>query len=109
MAQNWRNYAKYYVKPYICERDAADIDGAVCDALYAKLLAEGRVKAKTKPTTAKQAVHTRRLSKTGKVQPSRPYRYDEYRCYRTHAEKDPLLGLSSPPFVGHFLGMDNAE
>jgi integrase len=34
----------------------------------------------------------RRLSKSGKVQPCRPYRYDEYRCYRTHAEDDPLLG-----------------
>jgi hypothetical protein len=48
MAQNWRNYAAYYVVPYIGERDVKDIDGAVCDALYAKLLAEGRVKAKPK-------------------------------------------------------------
>jgi hypothetical protein len=44
MVQNWRNYAKYYVAAYIGERDVRDIDGAVCDALYAKLLAEGRVR-----------------------------------------------------------------
>ena len=92
MAQNWRNYANYYVKPYIGERDVLDIDGAVCDALYAKLLAEGRVKAKAKPVAKQQALHTRRLSKNGKVQPCRPYRYDEYRCYRMHAEDDPLIG-----------------
>jgi hypothetical protein len=92
MAQNWRNYANYYVKPYIGERNVLDIDGAVCDALYAKLLAEGRVKAKPQKTRTKQVVHVRRLSKSGKVQPCRPYRYDEYRCYRTHAEDDPLLG-----------------
>jgi hypothetical protein len=92
MAQNWRNYANYYVKPYIGERDVLEIDGAVCDALYAKLLAEGRVKAKPQQTPTKQAVHVRRLSKNGKVQPCRPYRYDEYRCYRTHAEDDLLLG-----------------
>ena len=46
MVQSWRNYAAYYVVPYIGQRDVQDIDGAVCDALYAKLLAEGRVKAK---------------------------------------------------------------
>jgi hypothetical protein len=48
MAQNWRDYADYYVIPYIGQRDVLDIDGGVCDALYAKLLAEGRVKAKPK-------------------------------------------------------------
>ena len=46
MVQNWRNYAAYYVVPYIGLRDVQEINGAVCDALYAKLLAEGRVKAK---------------------------------------------------------------
>ena len=53
MVQNWRNYAAYYVIPYIGQRDVQEIDGAVCDALYAKLLAEGRVKARPKkrPTT----------------------------------------------------------
>lgn len=40
--QNWRNYLDYYVIPHIGERKLQDIDGAVCDALYAKLLAEGR-------------------------------------------------------------------
>lgn len=92
MAQNWRNYDKYYVKPYIGERDVLDIDGAVCDALYAKLLAEGRVKAKPRQAPAKQPVHVQRVSKNGKPQPCRPYRYDEHRCYRTHADDDPLLG-----------------
>ena len=48
MVQNWRNYAAYYVIPYIGQREVQEIDGAVCDALYAKLLAEGRVKAKPK-------------------------------------------------------------
>ena len=43
--QNWRNCAPYYVIPYIGQRDVQDIDGAICDALYAKLLSEGRVKA----------------------------------------------------------------
>ena len=81
MAQNWRNYANYYVIPYIGERDVREIDGGVCDALYAKLLAEGRVKAKPKTAPAKPPVHVRRLSKGGKVQPCRPYRYDTYRCY----------------------------
>ena len=42
MAQNWRNYAAYYVVPYIGRREVREINGAVCDALYAKLLAEGR-------------------------------------------------------------------
>ncbi len=92
MAQNWRNYAKYYVVPYIGERDVQDIDGGVCDALYAKLLAEGRIKAKSKPTPTKRPVHVRRVSESGKVQACRPYRYDPLRCYRTHAEDDPLLG-----------------
>ena len=92
MAQNWRNYANYYVIPYIGGRDVLEIDGAVCDALYAKLLAEGRIKAKPKTAPVRQAIHVRRLGKDGKVQPCRPYRYDAYRCYRTHAEDDPLLG-----------------
>src|SRR3984885_3741844 len=92
MAQNWRNYANYYVIPYIGGRDVLEIDGAVCDALYVKLLAEGRIKAKPKTVSAKQAIHVRRPGKDGKVQPCRLYRYDAYRCYRTHAEDDPLLG-----------------
>jgi integrase len=97
MAQNWRNYAKYYVKPYIGERDVKEIDGGVCDALYAKLLAEGRVKAQPKATQAKQAVHVRRVDKNGKIQACRPYRYDNARCYRKHAEGDPILGQPIEP------------
>jgi hypothetical protein len=45
MWQNWRNYADYYVIPHIGQRKAQEIDGAVLDALYARLLAEGRRKA----------------------------------------------------------------
>jgi hypothetical protein len=75
MHQNWRDYADHYVIPYIGHRDVLDIDGGVCDALYAKLLAEGRVKAKPKMAEPKSAV----------------------RCYRTHAEDDPLLGQSIEP------------
>ena len=61
MAQNWRNYAAYYVIPYIGQRDVQEIDGTVCDALYAKLLAEGRVKARPKkrPTTRATALNFR--------------------------------------------------
>ena len=51
---NWRNYAAYYVVPYIGSRDVREIDGAVCDALYAKLLAEGRVKAKPRKPSSTQ-------------------------------------------------------
>lgn len=42
MWQNWRDYADYYVIPHIGQRAVQDIDGAVLDALYAKLLADGR-------------------------------------------------------------------
>ena len=52
MAQNWRNWANYYVIPYIGERDVREIDGGVCDALYGKLLGEGRIKAKPKTAHA---------------------------------------------------------
>jgi integrase len=97
MAQNWRNYAKYYVIPYIGDRDVLEIDGGVCDALYGKLLAEGRVKAKPKAELKQQPIHVRRVSKSGKVQACRPYRYDGYRCYRLHAEGDPLLGQPVEP------------
>src|SRR5712691_523764 len=69
MAQNWRNYAAYNVIPYIGQRDVQDIDGAVCDALYAKLLAEGRVKARPKKKPTTQAVHVRRLAPDGRVLP----------------------------------------
>jgi hypothetical protein len=80
------------VAPYIGQRDVQEIDGAVCDALYAQLLAEGRVKAKLKTTPDRNAVHMRRVTAGGKVQPCRPYRYDALRCYRFHAEDDPLIG-----------------
>lgn len=101
MVQNWRNYAAYYVIPYIGQRDVQDIDGAVCDALYAKLLAEGRVKAKPRVHPQSVAVHTRRLSATGRVLPCRPYRWDTVRCYRTHPADDPVIGQPiSPRKVG---------
>jgi len=93
MAQNWRNYAAYYVIPHIGNRAVQDITGAICDALYAKLLAEGRVKAR--PATnepAERPVHTRRVAPDGQVQKCRPYRYDSVRCYRRHGADDPALG-----------------
>ena len=92
MVQNWRNYAAYYVVPYIGQRDVQDIDGAVCDALYAKLLAEGRVKAKPRKKAATRAVHIRRLTPDGKLLPCLPHRDSTVRCYRRHAENDPVIG-----------------
>jgi len=97
MAQNWRNYANYYVVPYIGQRDVQEIDGGVCDALYAKLLAEGRVKAKPKTAPKERAVHVRRVTPDGKVRTCRPYPYDSIRCYCVHAEDDPLLGQPIEP------------
>src|SRR6266498_3354470 len=92
MAQNWRNYAAYYVTPHIGLRAVQDINGGICDALYAKLLAEGRVKAQPTQKPAERPVHVRRLTPAGRVLPCRPYRYDEVRCYRQHGEDDPALG-----------------
>jgi hypothetical protein len=74
MVQNWRNYAAYYVIPYIGQRDVQDINGAVCDALYAKLLAEGRVKAKPKKRPNTHTVHARRLAPDGRALPCRQWR-----------------------------------
>jgi hypothetical protein len=74
------------------QRDVQDIDGAVCDALYAKLLAEGRVKAKPRKKAATQAVHIRRLTPDGKLLPCLPHRDSTLRCYRRHAENDPVIG-----------------
>jgi len=45
MHANYRNYARYYVEPYIGARKAQDLDSAAFDALYAKLLKSGRIKA----------------------------------------------------------------
>jgi integrase len=92
MVQNWRNYARYYVIPYMGKRDVQEIDGAVCDALYAKLLAEGRVKAKPRSEPTTRPVHVRRLTPEGRVLPCRPYRYDTLRCHRKHGPDDPMLG-----------------
>jgi integrase len=44
MWQNWRDYADYYVIPHIGLRKMQDIDGSVLDALYARLLSDGRRK-----------------------------------------------------------------
>jgi integrase len=92
MVQNWRNYGAYYVIPHIGLRAVQDIDGGVCDALYAKLLAEGRVKAQPKQKAVKRPVHVRRATPEGQILPCRPYRYDSVRCYRQHTENDPALG-----------------
>ena len=70
MVQNWRNYAEYYVIPYIGQRDVQDIDGAVCDALYARLLAEGRVKASRRTAETPSAGGSRRMA--GASVPSLP-------------------------------------
>jgi integrase len=110
MAQNWRNYAAYYVVPYIGSRDVREIDGAVCDALYAKLLAEGRVKARPKKQPTTQAVHVRRLARDGREMPCRPYSYDTARCHRKHAENDPLIGQPiTPRKLGRRAAEDAAE
>jgi integrase len=101
-----RNYAAYYVVPYIGQRDVQDINGAVCDALYAKLLAEGRVKAKPKKRPSTHAVHARRLAPDGRALPCRPYSYDTVRCFRTHAEDDPAIGR---PIEAKKLGRRAAE
>ena len=106
MVQNWRNYAAYYVIPYIGQRDLQEIDGAVCDALYAKLLAEGRVKARPRKRPSARAVHARRLAPDGRELPCRPYSYDIVRCYRTHAEDDPAMGR---PIESRKLGRRAAE
>jgi integrase len=92
MAANWQNYIAYYVVPHIGRRLVQEVDGSVCDALYAKLLAEGRLKAKPRPRANARPVHTRRLSATGRALPCRPYRYDDVRCYRVHSSDDLLLG-----------------
>ena len=92
MAQNWRNYAAYYVIPHMGLRAVQEIDGEVCDALYRKLLAEGRVKAQPKKERTSRPVHQRRITSDGRSLPCRPYRYDAVRCYRQHAENDPVIG-----------------
>jgi len=110
MVQNWRNYAAFYVIPYIGQRDVREIDGAVCDALYAKLLAEGRVKARPKKRPGPRAVHVRRLGPDGRALPCRPYSYDAVRCYRTHAEDDPVIGQPiKPRKLGPRAAEDAAE
>jgi integrase len=110
MTQNWRNYAAYYVVPYIGSRDVREIDGAVCDALYAKLLAEGRVKARPKQQATTQAVHRRRLAQDGREVPCRPYEYDTVRCYRKHTEHDPVIGKPiKPKKLGRRAAEDAAE
>ena len=110
MAQNWRNYAAYYVAPYIGSRDVREINGAVCDALYAKLLAEGRVKARPKKPETAQAVHARRLAEDGREMPCRPYGYDTVRCYHKHSENDPVIGQPiKPKKLGRRAAEDAAE
>jgi Arm DNA-binding domain/Phage integrase, N-terminal SAM-like domain len=42
MWKNWRNYSDYYVIPHIGGRKVQDIDGAIVNALYARLLDDGR-------------------------------------------------------------------
>lgn len=72
MWQNWRNYADHYVIPYIGKRKVQDIDGEVLDALYAKLRAEGRVKAKPKKAGSEDGPKKRRATKRKPVKPLPP-------------------------------------
>jgi hypothetical protein len=53
MQANYRNYANYYVYPYIGKRPAQDLDSAVFDALYDRLLTNGRIKAQRTEKRAK--------------------------------------------------------
>jgi integrase len=69
MWQNWRNYADHYVILYIGERKAQDIDGAVLDALYGKLLTEGRVKARKKAKEAESKPKRKRKNAKPKPPP----------------------------------------
>jgi hypothetical protein len=110
IVQNWRNYAAYYVIPYMGQREVQDVTGAVCDALYAKLLAEGRVKARPKKRATTKAVHTRRLAPDGRALPCRPHGYDTVRCNHTHAEDDPAIGRPiEPRKLGRRAAEDAAE
>ena len=97
MVQNWRDYATNYVIPYIGNRGVHEIEGEVCDALYKKLLAEGRVKAKGKPKPADPPVHVRRLGADGQARPCRPHPYENTRCHRKHEENDTLIGQPIDP------------
>jgi integrase len=92
MAKHWQNYIAYYVVPHIGRRLVQEVDGGVCDALYARLLAKGRIKAKPQAGSKPTPVHVRRFSATGRALPCRPYRYDDVHCYRVHAADDLLLG-----------------
>ncbi|MDQ3827624.1 MAG: N-terminal phage integrase SAM-like domain-containing protein, partial [Actinomycetota bacterium] len=55
MHANYRNYARYYIYPYIGKRKTQDLDSAVFDALYAKLLTSGRVKANSEHRQQREA------------------------------------------------------
>jgi len=55
MHVNYRNYFRYYVYPYIGARRAQDLDSAVFDALYARLLTSGRVKANAEHRRRREA------------------------------------------------------
>jgi integrase len=60
MHANYQNYFRYYVYPYIGARRAQDLDSAVFDALYAKLLTSGRVKANAEHRRKREAERTAR-------------------------------------------------
>lgn len=60
MLANYQNYQKYYVSPYIGHRPAYELDSAVFDALYDRLLASGRVKAQRSARTAKAEAEAQR-------------------------------------------------
>lgn len=65
MWASYRNYAQYYVVPYIGRRVVQDLDGATFDALYDHLLTNGRVKARPerrKPLEDKAAARERAIA-----------------------------------------------
>jgi integrase len=99
MNRNYRNYASYYINPYIGSRIAQDLDSAVFDALYDKLLTEGRVKARPKARVQSEElpVHTRRLNAAGKVLECCPKRDQPVRCWKKHSIDDPALGTPILP------------
>jgi hypothetical protein len=65
MHANYRDYAHYYIYPYIGRRKAQDLDSVAFDALYAKLLTAGRVKANSEhgqQREARKAAHEQAIA-----------------------------------------------
>ena len=89
--QNWHNYAKYYVIPYIGKRDVKDIDGAVCDARTPG--SSPRAGSRPGPRNAPGCRRSMPGGSRTMAGPS-PAAPTEMmpRCHRNHAEGDPAIG-----------------